>query len=556
MVVHSPFGSGVNRAWALAIGDALKEQYGLDAQTNVGDDGFLLRFGGAESPPGAEVVARLTSAEARERLLRALPASELFGARFRENAARALVLPRTSGGRRTPLWLSRLRAKDLQQATGALADFPITIETYRDCLADILDLGALTEVLDAIASGEITVVGRVGEAPSGVAAGLDYRFAMQYMYEHDAPRGERQFAALNVSRALLGELLRDGSLASLAQPEAIEDVVARVERRAADYRLEQPTDLLQALFELGDMTTDEIARASEGDTYAGWLAALAGRQQIVSLRIGEETRWVHADRFAEYRALGDDPRPILVRAALARGITDTPTLARRYLVSEAVVQESLQADPGLLRGRVGPGAEEQWVERSALDQIHRRSLAILRRAIEPVPLGAYAHFLLDWQGIRRGSAPREDEAAAVEESQRRLTRILQQLRGFGAPLTTWMRDILPDRLGDEGQAGVEHLLQSGELIWAIDRGNDPRRARVRFMFRGEGRMFLEPMPTGEGQRETAPARADRDEAVVRLREGAGSQFSPKIVEGFIRATQTSPIRTASTESALGRIPGH
>jgi len=187
MVVHSPFGSGVNRAWALAIGDALKEQYGLDAQTNVGDDGFLLRFGGAESPPGAEVVARLTSAEARERLPRALPASELFGARFRENAARALVLPRTSGGRRTPLWLSRLRAKDLQQATGALADFPITIETYRDCRADILDLGALTKVLDAIASGEITVVGRVSEAPSGVAAGLDYRFAMQYMYEYNAP---------------------------------------------------------------------------------------------------------------------------------------------------------------------------------------------------------------------------------------------------------------------------------------------------------------------------------------------------------------------------------
>ncbi|MBM3505393.1 MAG: hypothetical protein FJX65_16165 [Alphaproteobacteria bacterium] len=229
------------------------------------------------------------------------------------------------------------------------------------------------------------------------------------------------------------------------------------------------------------------------------MANLAGRQQIVPLRVGEETRWVHADRFGKYRALGDDPRPILVRAALARGITDTPTLARRYLVSEAVVQESLEAEPGLLRDRVGPGAEEQWVE--------------------PVPLGAYAHFLLDWQGISRGSAPRENEAAAVEKSQRQLTRILQQLRGFSAPLTTWMRDILPDRLGDEGQAGVEHLLQSGELIWAIDRGNDPRRTRVRFMFYGEGRLFLEPMPTGEGLSENARR------ALAALREEGASHLA-------------------------------
>jgi ATP-dependent Lhr-like helicase len=559
LVVHSPFGGRVNGPWGIALAHAIRERLGVEPQVITGDDGILLRFGDAGEDGAGEgntregdagerlvgverLVASLTSAEAKERLLAELPNSAVFGAQFRMNAARALLLPRERAGKRTPLWLSRLRAKDLLQAVGRFDDFPILLETYRDCLRDVMDLDGLTEVLDRISRGEIRVSGRDSEVPSPVAMGLDYRMAMQYVYEYDAPRGERQLAALSLNRALLADLLQDGTLADLLKPEAVAEVTARVGRTAPEGRARSAEELAQLLYEMGDLSDAEIAErcapAGAGGAPREWTRDLAAAGRLVprvmggeagaaatSLRRttrteaaassaaltgwgrqagwpGGEWRWVHAERLAEYDALAQHPLPVLRRRLMHSGPATAGALARRYGLEEEAVTGTLRAlGEDVVAGRFAPGGageegEEQWVDRRNLEQMHRRTLTLLRREVRPVPLSAYAELLRRWQGAGAspgapgtgGQGDRGDRAA--------LNRVLQQLRGVAVPGVAWERDVLPARLRDFDPAALAERCAAGEVMWVAEGGKDARRARVRFFFRGEGGLFLERRPDG------------------------------------------------------------
>jgi ATP-dependent Lhr-like helicase len=515
MAVHSPFGGRVNGPWGIALAAAVREQTGADPQVITSDDGILLRFAGADVTPPADIVSRLTSQEARERLLADLPNSAVFGAQFRMNAARALLLPRQSGGKRTPLWLSRLRAKDLMQAVQRFEDFPIILETFRDCLRDVMDLDGLAEVLDRIQRGEIHVTVHESEFPSPLATGLDYRMAMQYMYEYDAPRGERNLAALSVDRSLLAELLQDGTLAELLKPAAVQEIVERVSRTASDARARSAEELAQLLYEIGDLSEDEIAARCAGAEWPQWIEGLAaagrvkrwsagsggvgdagtpspqasptGRgsrgmarpEQLVSSSL---TRWVAAERLAEYENLHWDPVPVLRRWLMHAGPTTAGELAARYGLSEDVVERCLVSlAPDLVSGTFEPGAGEQWLDRRTLEQMHRRTLGLLRKEVRPVPLGAYAEFLRGWQhagdGLAAGNAS--------------LSQVLQQLRGFAVPAVAWERDVLPARVAEFDSDALAERCQAGEVVWVAEGNRDPRRARVRFFFRGEGGLFLE-----------------------------------------------------------------
>ncbi len=504
MVVHSPFGGRVNGPWGIALAHAIRERLGMEPQVVTGDDGILLRFGdtaetadtagageggravrsvgegrGQAGPAG--VVAALTSAEARERLLAELPRSAVFGAQFRMNAARALLLPRGQGGKRTPLWLSRLRAKDLLQAVQRFDDFPILLETYRDCLRDVMDLEGLTEVLDRIQRGEIRVTVHEAEFPSPVARGLDYRMAMQYVYEHDAPRGEKQLAALSLNRSLLADLLRDGSLAELLKPAAVAEVTARLARTAPSGRARSAEELAQILYDLGDLSDSEIATRSAGE----WTQDLAAAGRLVSRELGGEQRWIHAERLADYDALLDDPLPALRRWLTHAGPAPAGDLARRYGLTEARVEGELRRlGDDVVAGRFTPGAGEQWIDRRTLEEMHRRTLTLLRKEVQPVPLAAYAEFLCRWQGVWPPAVRGEGG----------VSRVLQQLRGMALPGVSWERDVLPARLPDFDPAALADRCQSGEVMWVAEGGRDARRARVRFFFRGEGDLFLERRP--------------------------------------------------------------
>jgi ATP-dependent helicase Lhr and Lhr-like helicase len=566
IVVHSPFGGRVNGPWGLALADAIRERTGIEVEVQSGDDGILLRLPGAADPP-LELVASLSAAEARERLLRSLADSAVFGAQFRMNAARSLLLPGNRPGRRTPFWLQRLRAKDLLQAVRRFPEFPLLAETYRDCLEDVMDLPHLEQVLEAIGRGDIKMTPVESAFPSAVAQGLMWSFTNIYLYEWDTPKAERQMQSLMVSRELLGDLLRDVALDELLRPEAVEAVEARRQRTAERDRARTPEELFVLLLSLGDLTLEEAEERTEGP--AGlWLEELAarGRVRLVSLSsvpgatgATDAPRWVPVELVGEYEAAfgltapteaardskreaGDskregggseresraleeaeapwaweagsgealaperaDPRCAVLMRFLARSgpFTQVDVLARYPFPADWLEREldALVVQGRLARGlfrRVGrPGdlpRVAQYVDTATLQEIHRGTLRLLRREVRPVPLAVYSDLLGRWQHLD----PQERLAGAGG-----LRRVVQQLRAVPLAGLALERDVLPLRLTDYRPDELETLFGEGQLFWVASGGADPRRARVRLLFRGEGAPFLEAPPELEGLSERA-----------------------------------------------------
>ncbi|MBN1641228.1 MAG: DEAD/DEAH box helicase [Anaerolineae bacterium] len=516
LVIHSPFGGRINGSWGLALSSALRERIGLEVEMQTNDDGILFRLLDAEGEFPLDLVTQIGPAEARERILRELPNSAVFGARFRQNAARALLLPGGRPGRRTPFWLQRLRARDLLQVVRDLGDFPIVAETYRDCLQDVLDLAHLEEVLAAIQGGEIDVIVTESVTPSPVAQSLLWDLINVHMYEWDTPRAERQLQELAVNRDLLQDLLVDVALDELLRPEAIDEVRARLQHTAPTAQARTPEELAVLVQQMGDLSTDEIASRTTVDP-AGWIAHLAAEGRMVPLSIptaqGSEMRWVAAeyaslyatafDLGAEGERVGASPlvqdreeaqRQILERYLRHAGPVTEEGIRARYAFSAAWLHAELGARVAareLVHGRLTPRAGEpvrapsEFIDRHTLEQIHRRTMHILRREVQPVPLTAYADFLACWQHLAPSERLSGDGA---------LVRVLQQLRAAPVVGPVWERDVLPLRLVQYQPAELDALCESGEVVWVGSGGVDPRRGRIRFLFRGEGHVYLEPAP--------------------------------------------------------------
>jgi ATP-dependent helicase Lhr and Lhr-like helicase len=528
MAVHSPFGGRVNGAWALAISDAIRDRAGIEAETQVNDDGILVRLPQTLREPAANVVRNMGIIEARSRILRALPGSAVYGAHFRMNAARALLLPRARGRKRTPFWLQRLKAKDLLAAVRPFPDFPILTETARDCLRDVLDMPHLEQILEGVADGSIRVVPVETAVPSPVAASLLFQFASVYMYEWDAPKAERQLGELALRRDLLDDLwapdrttgeatplsARDRSgLEDLLRPDAVADVLARAGRLAPQYGARSIEELAVVLEELGDLTTQELlARCSPGmadeigDRQGSPLRALEAQGRVVQVEVstshGRDVRWVPSELVGEYEALRPDRSPedlsglaVLRRRLRTCGPVTRDEILQRYAFDEAwldAVLDGLVSSREIARGRFSPPSDplarsDQFCDRGLLEQMRRTTLAALRREVQPVTIETYASFLIRWQGA--GTATRSAEPEAVREA-------VSKLRGVALPGAVWERDVLPARLRDYAPGDVGALCESGEYLWVAS-GQDPSRVHVRFIARGEGGLFLPPASPGD-----------------------------------------------------------
>jgi ATP-dependent Lhr-like helicase len=522
LAVHSCFGGRVNSAWALVLAQVLREQLKVQVETQVNDDGILFRFLEADREPPTDIVRLVGPEEARERLLLELPNAALFGAQFRMNAARALLLPGARGSHRTPFWLQRMRAKDLLAAVKGLADFPIVAETYRDCLNDVLDLPHLMDVLGAIGAGEIRVVEAETLVPSPVTGSLLFDFMAIQMYEGDLPKAERQMQALAVNRELLSQLLTEGTLPDLLRPEAFAAVEDELQHLAESYRARSMEELAVLLHDLGDLDAEEIAARALGEGRA-WLLQLAaaGRafQVEIPTRAGIAPRWIAAEDYRRYRdafALAEQPplplppallephlAPEEAREAILHVLTRThgplsrEDLLARYELPSPWLEETLErlVETGyLVYGHLSPGAAQaQWCDRRVLERIHRRTLSLLRQEVRPVDLPAYADFLARWQGVH--PAHRHHASVGLRDA-------LQQLRGLAAPASLWERDLLALRVEGLRAALFAPLCESGDLVWALS-GAEARRARLRFLFRGEGALYLGAVATAEGLSETA-----------------------------------------------------
>jgi ATP-dependent helicase Lhr and Lhr-like helicase len=529
LVLHSPFGGRVNGAWAIALRSALRDRLGTEPELMANDDGILFRFPQLAGPPPLDLLRRMSPAEARERILAELPNSALFGAQFRMAAGRALLLPRAHGQRRTPFWLQRLKAKDLLALVRRFGDFPIVAEAYRACLNDVMDLTHLEAVLAGIQSGSIQVVPVETAVPSPIANDLLFYFMNQYVYEWDAPKAERDLQKLALQREVLADILAERQdLSDLLSPSVVAAVVAELQHCAPGYQARTVEELAVQLEELGDRSEAEVAamclapapaateasgRPDSGVTTAEdhvrnpqaaeWLAQLAAASRVVTYAIptanGVETRWLPVDFEAQYRvafaARGQGPDvsgadPILRRYLAASGPVTRAAILQRYAFDPAWLDTTLAtlvSGKALAQGRFTPGGEEpEYCDLNTLEQIQRRTLAELRRAVQPVSLPAYAAFLVRWQHL----APSE-QLQGVEG----LRQALGQLRGLALPGELWDGAVLPARVADYSRADLAALCAGGELVWTGS-GGDARHLRVRYFFRGDGALFLGPPNPG------------------------------------------------------------
>lgn len=505
--VLSPFGGRVHAAWGLALSARIREVHGLESDAIWSDDGIIVHLPDADEPPGEELML-IEPDELEDLVVGELGGSALFGARFRENAGRALLIPRAYPGRRTPLWQQRLKSQSLLEVARRYAQFPIVLETYREVLRDVLDLPGLHELLTKLHRRELSLVEVETETASPFASSLLFDYVATYMYEGDQPNAERRAAALALDRELLRELLGQEELRELIDPGALEGVEADLQRLSDRTRADSVDALHDVLRRVGDLTLEEAL--ARGGTEA-WLEQLRGERRVAKLRVGGEQRWVAAEDAGLYRdALGAVPPSGLPEAFIAdvpdamerlvrryartHGPFETKALRERYALDFTPVLERLESSGDLVRGELRPGGTaREWCDPEVLRRLRRASLAALRAEIEPADQRALARFQANWQGVDR----HPPAGAGID----RLREALVPLQGLALPLEVWERDVLPRRTGAYSPNWLDQLCASGEVVWVGAGALGRRSGRVALYFRDDAPLIGPPPKAAESPTE-------------------------------------------------------
>jgi ATP-dependent helicase Lhr and Lhr-like helicase len=530
LCVLSPFGARVHAAWGLALSARIRDQLGLESDAIWSDDGIIVHLPDAEDPPGADLVM-LEPDEVEDQVVGELSASALFGARFRENAARALLIPRARPGKRTPLWQQRLKAQSLLEVAKKYGEFPIVLETYRECLRDVLDVPGLVELLTALHRREISLIEVETPTASPFASSLLFDYVATYMYEGDTPNAERRAAALSLDRELLRELLGQEELRDLIDPGALEQVEDDLQFLSEMRRATSRDQLHDVLRSVGDLTSAEAQpRVIEGLDAAKLLDELKAERRAITVRLAGETRWIDAADAGLYRdALGAAPHgglpaafledvpdalgKLVRRYAASHGPFTDHDLKARYGVDCTAVLSALERDGVLVRGELRPGgSEREWCDPEVLRRLRRASLAVLRKEVEPVDQRALAKFLPAWQGVDRHPAT----GAGVD----RLREVLVPLQGLALPPDVWERDVLPRRAGAYSPAWIDQLCAAGEVVWIGAGALGRNSGRVVLYFREDLAVLGPPPQRGAG---AATLDSPAHEA-VRARLAAGACF--------------------------------
>lgn len=481
LVVHSPYGTPVHAPWALAINTRLRERYGVDASAVASDDGIVLRIPDADQdPPGGEVVV-FEPDEIEDIVTGEVGGSALFASRFRECAARALLLPRRDPGRRSPLWQQRQRSAQLLEVAAKYPSFPIVLEAVREVLQDVYDLPALTALMKRVAARQVRVVDVATQSPSPFARSLLFGYVAQFVYEGDSPIAERRAAALQLDQGLLAELLGRAELRELLDPAVLAEVEAELQRLAPDRRARDAEGVADVLRLLGPLTTGEVeARSTEGPaSVKAWLADLADARRVVTVRMAGEERWAGIEDVGRLRdGLGvpvppgtpeafadpvDDPIGDLVsRHARTHGPFTTAEVADRLGLGSAVVRHALLRLVGsgrVLEGEFRPsGSGSEWCDADVLRKLRRRSLARLRKEVEPVDPEVLGRFLPHWQNVtlQRSRLRGVDGVLSA----------IEQLAGCPVPASALEPLVLAARVSDYDSSMLDELTATGEVLWA------------------------------------------------------------------------------------------
>ncbi|MBW3590464.1 MAG: DEAD/DEAH box helicase, partial [Actinobacteria bacterium] len=473
LCVHSPFGARVHAPWALAIEGRIRSRLGVEVQTMHTDDGIVVRLPEADEAPPLEWIV-FEPEEISSTVTAEVGSSALFASRFRECAARALLLPRRRPGGRTPLWQQRQKSANLLQVASEYGSFPIILETVRECLQDVFDLPALTELMADIRSGKVRTVQVDTDQASPFAGSLLFGYVGAFIYDGDAPLAERRAQALSLDTGLLAELLGSSELRELIDPEALGEVELELQRLTEDRKLRSADQTHDALRALGDLSESElIARGAD----PRWLSELERTRRAVKLATGGQARWVAIEDVGRFRdALGSplpvgipeafltpaaDPMSDLVgRWARTHGPFQAAEPAARFGLGVAVVTDTLgrlEARGKVIRGEFRPGgAGAEWCDAEVLRALRRRSLAKLRKEVEAVPGVVLARFLPAWHGI--GSGPQTSTADDLYSC-------IELLAGAPIPASALESLVLPARLPGYSPALLDELTTAGEVTW-------------------------------------------------------------------------------------------
>jgi ATP-dependent helicase Lhr and Lhr-like helicase len=543
--VLTPFGSRIHIPWAMAISARIRAAGGPEVETLWGDDGFVLRFPDTDEPPDPDWIL-VESAEAMQMVLRQLGSTALFAGRFREAAGRALLLPRRRADQRSPLWQLRKRSYDLLSVASRYPSFPLLLESYRECLRDVFDMPALVETLRAIEQRQLRVHVVETNKPSPFASSLLFSYVANFVYDGDAPLAERRAQALTIDQDQLRELLGEADLRELLDADAIAEVEEAAQSLAESHRAHSADGIHDLLLRLGDLSRDELAHRVITPALLESVDRLVRARRLLELRIAGERRLIAVEDAARYRDALGIPLPPGLPAALIEPVAQPVLeLVRRYArthgpFTEREVAERFALDPAVventlrqlvMEGRVleggfrpgglqhpigytstagGAGLHREWCDTEILRQIRRKSLAKLRREVEPVEQHTLARLFTHWQGLL---TPRRSSHAHLDA----LLDAIETLQGAPVPASLLETAILPARVAGYEPAGLDTLIAAGEVTWA---GIDPIGER-------DGRIALflaDKLPLLAQQRPPTEPLSEREEKIIAVLESTGASF--------------------------------
>jgi len=528
--VLTPFGSRIHIPWAMAVSARIRAAGGPDVETLWGDDGFVLRFPDTDEPPDSDWFL-VEAAEAMQLVLRQLGSTALFAGRFREAAGRALLLPRRRADQRSPLWQLRKRSYDLLSVASRYPSFPLLLEAYRECLRDVFDMPALIETLRVIEQRQLRVHVVDTRKPSPFAASLLFSYVANFLYDGDAPLAERRAQALTIDQDQLRELLGEADLRELLDADAIAEVEEAAQCLAENLRARSADGMHDLCLRLGDLSRDELALRVADPELLLHVDRLIRARRLLELRIGGEKRLIAAEDAARYRdGLGIPLPPGLAVALLELVVHPVLELVRRYArthgpftVREAAERFALDTagveaalrqlahEGRVLEGGFRPnGLHSEWCDAEILRQIRRKSLAKLRREVEPVEQHTLARFLTHWQGLltpRRGRATHLDALLDAIES----------LQGAPLPASLIESAIFPARVADYTAAGLDTLIAAGEVAWAGVEPIGERDGRIALFLADKLPLLAQARPIGEPLTE-------REEKLLAVLESTGASF--------------------------------
>ncbi len=471
--VLTPFGGRIHAPWAMAVTAKVRNESGIDVETMWSDDGFIVRFPETDAPPRAELVVP-DADEVEDLVVRQLGSSSLFAAKFREAAARALLLPKRRPDQRTALWQQRKRAYDLLQVAARFGSFPMILETYREVLRDVFDVRALVETMKKLREWQIRVVVADTPKPSPFAGSLLFRYVANFLYDGDAPLAERRAQALAIDQAQLRELLGEPELRELLDPGALAQVELELQHLDDRHKAKSADAVHDLLLRIGDLSLEELAARSLAD--AGDAAReLAKAGRILEVVIAGEKRLIAAEDASRYRdvvgtalpagvaerylqPVTDPAGDLILRFARTHGPFTPQDVVHRYGIGVAVVTGALEpfVERGrLIEGEFRPGGtQREWCDAEVLRIVRRRSLAKLRHEVEPVETPAYARLLASWQGVTKKRSGLEALLDTVET-----------IQGYPLAASIFESEILAARIGEYRPSDLDMLSAAGEIVW-------------------------------------------------------------------------------------------